>query len=854
MQNNWKEIYKKIENIWDLKRELNLWESVVLPEIEQAITFTREEWQQLQNDIKGQEWFQIADIIKAKLSEKIKLSTAAQESSIRARTGMRTEALKENVDKWTNSPRIQSGQGREIPSVNNIQQQNTSEATTSTTQSSPSITEHPWEWAKEHPILATWALLWTTIIWYKAFSWMFWGESNKASWDKKDEWWDKEGFVDWILDHLWIKWDYAKWAKKLWVLWLVVAAWIWLFMWKDKIGEFLWKIPGLSWFFENKEMKAAYENFAKTVSAGGNKFEVKPDIIKKVKWEKIKDFISIKGQITATIQNGFKQWFNFVLPDVAKNLWVSADENELKQIEALQIYLDKEIKEWRLKVSDETTIEDLIKKLSGNTELVQEADKDISHKIIIWWVLWDSNLPKDWEKWGKKEEEWQWASPYPVLAARTYQLYYGVFAPWNKMSLIEKNYVMSYWPKLGGRFWKDTDFISARKSLPGLENEYRLLTEKAWSLTKDEAAGLVLLEQRIQSIKAWPKAFKDFTLLVAQWPEAFLGRVDKLWADIEASTWALNSRDKLRNWDVQKFKESYLQHEALLKEKNLIVWKLTDEIWDIDKQIATATNSSEMIRLKWIREWKVAQLATIENNVKVMTANFAKYQEQAIPLLKNEKWVKLTLAGWVKQFRWHEIDKLEHIKTSPEKQFFRLGSYKWALVLTWLWIGASAYLSMDKDGKIDGKQVWSTTKRIGAWFVPVYWTYLDWKDIIHSLKQGDMLWCAANSAAFIASLAWDVLLGVSIAGSFWLWTPAGIAAKTGTGTIRSAIKWWAAWMEATKATKAAKALKVTATAWIWAALALGVWVPIASWALNSEWKVEQWDHTKIDPKETEYLS
>lgn len=115
MQNNWTEI--EIWSAWDLRRELNIGFNITIPEITQTIKFTREEWQQLKDEIKNKEWFQISEIIKLKLSEKIKLSTAAQESSIRARTGMRTEALKENVDKETDLQRIHEAQSKEILSL-----------------------------------------------------------------------------------------------------------------------------------------------------------------------------------------------------------------------------------------------------------------------------------------------------------------------------------------------------------------------------------------------------------------------------------------------------------------------------------------------------------------------------------------------------------------------------------------------------------------------------------------------------------------------------------------------------------------------------------------------------------------
>lgn len=120
MQNTWKESdinkpFKQIWSVWQLREELKLGEDIVIPEIEQAITFTREEWQKLKEDISGKEWFQIAEIIKAKLSEKIKLSTAAQESSVIARTKMRAKALKENVDKWTTDlQKIHWAQSKEI--------------------------------------------------------------------------------------------------------------------------------------------------------------------------------------------------------------------------------------------------------------------------------------------------------------------------------------------------------------------------------------------------------------------------------------------------------------------------------------------------------------------------------------------------------------------------------------------------------------------------------------------------------------------------------------------------------------------------------------------------------------------
>lgn len=842
MQNTWKEIYK-IWSAQQLREELGLWADIEIPEIKQTIEFTREEWMQLKNEISDKDWLWISEVLKTILEQKLRQSTDISQKSVIERTWIKADALRNKVGEWI---RLENwNHDKEIlvqQSSAQYQSQEQPKPNTDGTQSETSLIEKWKEWASEHPILATWAALWTVFVWYKAISWLFWwDESSSHHESSKWDWDEKEGFIDWLLEKIWIKWDYAKWAKKLWVLWLVVAAWIWLFMWKDKIEEY-WEKAKEYFGFENEDIKNAFANFSKLASANGNKVEIKPEVIKKIKWEKIKDFISIRGKITSTIQDYAKQWMNYILPDVVKKLWISADEGELKQIESLQVYLENEIKEWRLTVSDETTIGDLVYKLSGNAKLISEADKNLSHKIVLW--KWAEEPTK------QNAEEYDWASPYPVLTSRTYQLYYWVFAPWNKMSLVEKNYIMSYWPKFWDKFWKDTDFISARKSLPWLENEYKLLAERVWPLTKEESSLLVLLEQRIQSIKAWPKAFKEFNLLFAQWPEVFLSRVDKLWADIEARSLGLGNRDKLRNWDIQQFKDTYLQHERLLREQNAIVWKLNDEIWEIDKQIATATNSNDIIRLKAIKDWKLEQIIKIEENVTIMTEKFVKYQEHAVPLLKNEKWIKLTLAWWIKTFKWQEIDSISHLKINPEKQFFRLGSLKWAVVLTWLWIGASAYLSMDKDGKIDWKQVLATWKRIGAWFIPIYWTKLDLEDAIHSFKSGDMLWWAANSAAFVASLAWDVLLWISIAGSLWIWTPVGLAAKAGTWTIRGALKSWIAWIEASKLVKATK---TTAMAGTFTALALWVWVPIASWAFNSEWKIEKQDHSNINRTDIDYI-
>jgi hypothetical protein len=631
-------------------------------------------------------------------------------------------------------------------------------------------------------------------------------------------------------------------AKRMWFFWLIVAGIWWAFFWKDKIKEYFDKIL---WFFwvESKEEKEAYEKFAKKILDSEWK-EVKSETLKKFKWEKVKDIISWTWFFTSIFEMVKNKVYDIApLPDFTKtwlkNKWIS-NIDELKELSYIRDYLIKKEKNKELSYWDDTTLESVIKMDSWEEKLkkqVKDSTLVINWAWIIPWIIpWENSSSQ--ESWKNNDSDiW---NPWVILSARTYQLWHWTIKPFIKMDSIQKGFVLnsiSWFFDHFNKNFKNKEFTEVKKLLPEIEGEFEVLKSLP-NPSEAEILKMTYLDRQINAIKWWKNAYKEFVLLVDKWPEGFIRHIES----IDTSRLSnLNDLKSIKNITAKNIKEFWnisREIQKVMDDKEILVKGI---IWEIE------TLNLEKLKLieestKWVdNSARIAQINNevlsknwniwdIQQKVKGLFEEFkAKNEKHFVDLLKSKKDLKLF---WkIKEAMWRDLE-IKDFDIDTEKKFFRFWTYKWALILTWIWAWVTAFTSKNKDWSVNWSEIWHTAWRVWAWFIPLVWTWRDAIDAYKAFSKGDIKWWIANTWAFVASAAWDILLWIS------LFSPAWIAAKAGSAVIRTAIKEFIIWW-----TKTTKILRGTVVWWT----AVAVWFsvePLISYVLNWD-KLEQSNTTDL---------
>lgn len=809
---------------------------------------TEQKWQKLKDWLAPQDSQRIVEIFKdedPKLKEKLIINA-------------RLDNLEQRIDNKTQPVVPQSPQ-----SAPEAKQPEKKEA---------SITEHPLDWARENKLEAWLWVAWTVIagaVWYKLFTWMFssskWGEDTK-----KDEKWN--GFFDWIGKELHIPWFVTEWLKHWWILGAIVALWAGLFLWKDKVKEWFSKYGP-----ESKEMKEAYESFTKTVSESGAKVSVKSETIKKIKTENVKAFIDPTNSVISNLKNKWKWlfwkalWF-FWRSDVAE--MADLKEEDTTELEAVKAYLTDRVKNKKdLAIWEKTTIEDVVKAMSGNSELKAEVDKDSSHKVelitgtaalaAVWTVAalvpWQVNAAKTDEKKDHKNE-YTWSMP-AIIWARVYQWYHGVQKPYNSLSVGEKNIlkwsIRDIFSRITSIFGnKNYDFKQAQSSLWGLEEllasqNNSNLDEKAKLIWQEFESGkwihpkfqninlknanltpeqyyrflaeqehnlsITTIESEINAIKWWPETFKNFQLSKVN-PETFLERLhwieNRRYMMFQKMTWA----NVVEAGEWKNFGQMSRELNNVINEKNSVVWSIT---WEVDKLTKeyqnTSTSPARKIQIETEVKWHLNKIKGIEDELRAVTNRFVTQNEkQLINIMDstNQKTWRRTIKNWLPNLKWdtRATDLFDLDLVNPKKKFFRFStSWFWnKFMLLWIWAG-TLLSAWDWDKKeLNKEHFYHTAKRVWYWFVPLYGTYLDSMDMLQAFRQWQMLSWFANMWAMVASWAWDTLLAMSLI-PWWMGAPLWLWAKSALSSLRTFLKSWIAVKSVTESTEVLKWAKTVLT-------------------------------------------
>lgn len=807
---------------------------------------------------------------------------------------------------------------------------------------SPSITENPIEWAKENKLAASWIALWTAVIWYYAISKLFWDSPSKSDDKKSDD--KKEGFIDWALEKAWIKWDYLKWAKWFWILWVLTAVGIWLFMWKDKITEYWWNISD---FFgwessENREARIKTQEVLKNWW-----FEVSDDLLKKARKSDIsaRTFTSsyywtVKGVLTAI----WDMTWDKIPGYIKEKLWMDYTKEELEELLKIQEYLKKEtIKPWENATLEDVFLaiaagwtyineKDPTRNVFIGTEAVEEAAKDpqLTEPEVKEQSAW--YLPPILGARAYQFYHWTY-KPYNNLNLNEKNIFKGALANFfsrkdqdfkaakknlpnleNELEALktqniqEKTNIIRQefdsWKWVHAKYWRiDNVLLDPHneykkilwyegKVFQPLTPESHDFAMKYYQYLAEQEHSIIstAIENEIKAIKGWPELYKKFSALRLT-PEKFIERL----SDIEfrrvnnfrSMTWA-NSLDAAE-W--KNFIAMWQELNWTINEKNLVIGKIASEIWELSKEFNNpSTSPARKAELELATKNKLWEIKSIEDEARKLVNRFVTENEkQMVNILDttNKKTLKHSFLGFFERLKWNtkakDLFDLELV--SPEKKFLRFSlSWTWnkiMLIWIWAWVLLSAW---DWDKKeIDSENLKHTAKRVWAWFIPVYGTYLDAKDMAHSFAKWEMLGWFANMWAMVASWAWDLLLAMSFIPWF---APFGIWWKMWLSALRWTLKSWVAVKAISEAPEVLATWKVAMTLenWLWKvswqlvldceawaqkilewtgnvsrivrertvkvlkywmvwgavmALWLWAWVPLTSWGLSKIWLLEE---------------
>lgn len=830
----------RITNSEEFKAKLDIPMDYNIPEFREVLEFTKNELEELKLNIKNKDKNEVFGIINSTIIKKIENKKKIEWKSVESLTWAKMDILKTQVtpNSWSDK------KPNNTPKVNN---NNVEWNTASNIHNKKEIVS-----SNAMDIVKNGLLIWwVAVVGYKAISWMF-GDSKDGEENQKQEW-----FVDSVLDKIWLKWDFAKWTKWFGIFWLIGAIGASLFMWTDKLGEYAEKIGGWFWW-ESKEKK---ETVAKAVEVlAKEKYPVSENVIRKLekKWITIND---IKWPFYTKIKSVLAWIWGFVwsnIPDFIKGqLWMDFTQEEVKELENLGKYItDNKIQAWK-----NATITELCKAIKNDWKY--EDSKDPEKNVQIWKETIAMN--ESGEKW-KLEQNWQapnkntdkqpdilsqgiWADPMGVLSARMYQFKYGFFDSYVKMSDLEKKHFSDTVGLVFNKYKPTYSHADAKANLPNLTTEFESLSEKITNKTAtiEEELKHIMLHDEIKAIKDWSEAFDTFKLAN---PEEFITRVKQLEVDQAENLKNLKRQNGRYNMtEHEEFQKIVKEYNTLLDHQDNAASKLDEEIKIIDEKIRASTNPGEIQKLESLKLEKNTKLAEVTESAKKLHVNFLESNKSRLAQAMSSEWVR---KRWdIFGLKMKTSTDISELSIAPKRKFFRFWTFKWAIVFTCIWAWLSAYNSKKETWKIDMDKVKATWWRVWAGFVPLYWTYLDARDAVESVKSWDILWTVANTGAFTASLAGDILLWISVAWTMWLGTPVWVGAKWIFAGLRWAIKWLKMSKEATAMAKVGNIAKVGAIGWTVVTLWAWIVVPLVSYWINKYWNLEEQDISKIDQQEFE---
>ncbi|EKE26633.1 MAG: hypothetical protein ACD_4C00218G0001, partial [uncultured bacterium (gcode 4)] len=325
--------------------------------------------------------------------------------------------------------------------------------------------------------------------------------------------------------------------------------------------------------------------------------------------------------------------------------------------------------------------------MNWTPEQKQEVNKDSSHKVelaAVWTVIawWEWKVSED--SGDNKEMPDTWNSGV-ILWARTYQLWHSTIRPFENMNTLEQNHII--W-RLKWIFSRDPikkDFAIASSEISKLEKEFEILKNKA-NPSIDELVDITFKESKINAIKAWPQAYREFLILVERGPEIFIKNIEDLDVSRIKNADFLKSSKRLRAGDINEFKRIQAEVQILMDDE----WVLVKWIqWEIDMLSKEKLNLSNEMRTKWIdHSAKISEIDNsilkkskniwdIEERVKLLFGQFKNQNERFLVDQMINNWAKLKTSGRYKELIWRDLE-LNDLKIQPDKKIFRFWTYKWA--------------------------------------------------------------------------------------------------------------------------------------------------------------------------------
>lgn len=781
-----------IRNQDELKTHLDLGFDVFIPNFDKEIELTRNELDELKEKIKKsrENKEKIASIFKDTITRYKREKKESIEQTVSDTAWVRVDRLKQ-----------------EMPTK---------------------FRDDPWNRAKENKLDAWLKLWWTLLVWYvgyRLFSWIFWW--NKVQKDESKES-AKDWFIDLALEKIWLKWEFAKWAKSLWIFWVVLAALGWAYIWMDKVSEYFDRIRNAIWI-ESKEEKEANEKFAKKIFESENK-TVNPLTLKKIKWDKVLDLISwtwFFWNILWLIKNAF-------IPDslmpLLKDRWISSID-ELKEISYVMDYLKKKKEKGELKVWANTTIWDVIK-MDSWIEKLQKQVKDPDLKIAwVWATAWV--VDREWTTSPETSEwqDWTWEKPDHASIEEAKKWPWMAFLLWNESTgedrtlasrILEYAWKSIFFERLYNNYLK---FNSIDIGWTKLEKMKKIYSKNdtfwyTWSLSK-----MIKVEER------W-------------WIQWLLSSLQETRNPAKIRTIKKEIDTYLR--EVQKFEKSFALHVRESKVKPSVLRDNVDEVREFDRlkqEEIKIWNEIHETSKKFDDE--IIELRKTETDPKTLATKEAEIRKRYSEALHWPNWKMAELRNTQKEMMsnlesiasWDSVKAKDFLKANKDR--LKKSSLPWWkvwLALLWLTAWSMAltwFQDKEKLAYIWAEAVW--------WFVPFLNVWLDFRQMVtwndfawDKLAWWERWWLAP------AFLVLDTIWSLAVVS--WIWSVAWVPILAWSWALKSMrwVKWWVKIArEAKEAEKIAKSAHIAQ----WIVEETKILEELSKLWINFMWKT--WDLLKI---------
>lgn len=300
------------------------------------------------------------------------------------------------------------------------------------------------------------------------------------------------------------------------------------------------------------------------------------------------------------------------------------------------------------------------------------------------------------------------------------------------------------------------------------------------------------LEYRIIAIEAGPHDYEALRAL--RWDPSIYHEQLRILEDERVaqklSIWWKTQNIDGRDW--ARFRDLTERMNEALADKDKVVGKLLGEIDELNTKFNNMpSDSPERAIIVAEVERKRLAIVGIETEAQGIAAKlFSENEKTLVQILNNDKTPRTLISkllhhlpsrkNWDNWYKWN-ASLPEHLKDfnlfKTNNRYLRFGSVGTGLALIWVWAGIAW---------IQWHSATETAKRIAAWFVPVLWTWLDFKDFYTSLTEKDFLWAWANFLSGVASGIGDAILWLSIATG--IGTPLWVWAKTALAWVGKAIR------------------------------------------------------------------